>query len=238
MNKTEIIEYIKKKQFAETADLQKKFGISYKEAKSIIAELVSNEDLVFSGGVRYDFVGRNKFLREERRAELERRREELIRRIQAETEEDEEDDDLDVETEHKIEDYLKYLEHQSEEDDGSEDTEYDNIINLMLHSDEDGDKITRRGQPPIAVDAIPVHSFWDDEEEFAQAVIERIECLVKSDMKMGRQGAVKKAEAYLEAVRDTNDRKKIQVYERLVYELKNTSSYLYGRLKKQFCEAW
>ena len=51
---------------------------------------------------------------------------------------------------------------------------------------------------------------------------------------MGQKGAVMKAETYLEAVRDTHDRKMVQVYERLVYELKNTSSYLYRQIKKHF----
>ena len=51
---------------------------------------------------------------------------------------------------------------------------------------------------------------------------------------MGQKGAVKKAETYLEAVRDTHDGKMVEVYERLVYEIKNISSYLYKQLKKQY----
>ena len=57
MNKEEIIAYVKENRYAEPARLQKKFGISYVEATSIIDELVSRGTLVYAGGVRYDLVG-------------------------------------------------------------------------------------------------------------------------------------------------------------------------------------
>ena len=95
-------------------------------------------------------------------------------------------------------------------------------------------KIADKKKAPITADKMPLHPSWDNEDEFAKVVMERMERLIKSDKRMGQQGAVKKAETYLEAVRDTHDRKMLQVYERLVYEIKNTSSYLYGQLKKQF----
>ena len=87
-------------------------------------------------------------------------------------------------------------------------------------------KIADKKKAPITADKMPLHPSWDNEDEFAKVVMERMERLIKSDKRMGQQGAVKKAETYLEAVRDTHDRKMLQVYERLVYEIKNTSSYL------------
>ncbi len=171
---------------------------------------------------------------------------------------DEDDEDFDIDT--KFAEYEKFLEqHFSEgdsDDEAEEDEVYDNIINRIFHSDaEENDatdsdsverkeamqnlvavlnKIADKKKAPITADEMPLHPSWDNEDEFAQVVMERMERLIMSDKRMGQVGAVKKAETYLEAVRDTHDRKMVQVYERLVYEIKNTSSYLYGQLKKQF----
>lgn len=170
---------------------------------------------------------------------------------------DDDDEDLDIDT--KFAEYEKFLEQHFDDDndDGDEeDEEYDNIINRIFHSDADDadtpdsnsverkaamqnlasvlSKITDKKKAPISADEMPSHHSWDNEDEFADVVMERMERLIKSDKRMGQQGAVKKAETYLEAVRDTHDRKMVQVYERLVYEIKNTSSYLYGQLKKQY----
>lgn len=173
-------------------------------------------------------------------------------------EDDEDDEDSDIDA--KFAEYEKFLEQHFSEDDGSDEDEedevYDNIINRIFHLDaEESDapdsgsverkeaiqnlvsvlsKIADKKKAPITADEMPSHPSWDDEDEFADVVMERMERLIKSDKRLGQQGAVKKAETYLEAVRDTHDRKMVQVYERLVYEIKNTSSYLYGQLKKQF----
>lgn len=173
-------------------------------------------------------------------------------------EDDDDDEDLDIDA--KFAEYEKFLEehfpNDDNDDEDEEDEVYDNIINRIFHSDADESetndsdsverkvamqnlasvlsKIADRKKAPITADEMPSHPSWDNEDEFADVVMERMERLIKSDKRMGQQGAVKKAETYLEAVRDTHDRKMLQVYERLVYEIKNTSSYLYGQLKKQF----
>lgn len=77
----------------------------------------------------------------------------------------------------------------------------------------------------------PSHSLWNDETEFDSAVMERLERLVRSDLKMARRGAIKKAETYLYAAHDTQDDKMSQVYERVVYELKITSDKLYNQIR-------
>ena len=81
---------------------------------------------------------------------------------------------------------------------------------------------------------MPAHPSWINEKDFTQAVMKRLELLVKSDNRMGQKGAVKKAETWLEAVRYTRDAAMVEVYERLVFEIKNTSCYMYGQLKKQY----
>lgn len=170
------------------------------------------------------------------------------------------DDDEDSNMDAKFAEYEKFLEqHFADDDSDDEDEEdevYDNIINRIFHSDaaenEDSssdlterkdamqnlvsvlNKVADKKRAPITADRMPLHPSWDNEDEFAEVVMERMERLIKSDKRMGQIGAVKKAETYLEAVRDTHDRKMVQVYERVVYEIKNTSNYLYGQLKKQY----
>lgn len=390
MDKNAIINDIKANNGAEIAVLQQKFNLSYKEVKAVIDELVAKGILVFESGVKYSYAKKSDPTLEDSRAEFERRRaevirkvhkdlseddekdddaegkaaterqaylearrQELIRRMQAAMDEDDEDsddeadddddeeideeelrfkalklciernvvsvsmfqrsfpigylrsckliewmegkgyvsiavgsqprrvlitkeqfdklysephlideddDDDDLNIEAKFAEYEKFLEqHFSDDDNDGEDEEdevYDNIINRIFHSDADEDevpgndsvkhkqamqnlvsvlsKIADKKKAPINADEMPLHPSWDNEDEFADVVMERMEHLIKSDKRMGQQGAVKKAETYLEAVRDTHDRKMVQVYERLVYEIKNTSNYLYGQLKKQF----
>lgn len=97
-------------------------------------------------------------------------------------------------------------------------------------------RIAERKKEPVSADVVPGHNLWVNDDEFAKAVIERMKALIRSDKKMGKQGAVRKAETYLEAVRDTHDGRMVQVYERIVYEIKTTSNYLYAQLKKQLFE--
>ena len=87
---------------------------------------------------------------------------------------------------------------------------------------------------PVSPRVPPEHTLWENEDEFADEVMKRFERIVKSDKNMSRSDAIKKAETYLEGVRDTHDGKMMQVYERLVYEMKNFGEYAYNRLKKQF----
>lgn len=102
-----------------------------------------------------------------------------------------------------------------------------NLVNILS-------QIIAKKSAPISADVMPAHTSWDNENEFNNCVMDRLERLIKSDEQMGQKGAVKKAETYLEAVRDTHDGKMVEVYERLVYEIKNISSYLYKQLKKQY----
>lgn len=93
-------------------------------------------------------------------------------------------------------------------------------------------RVAEKKSLPITAAEEPSHSLWGT-EELQEAVTDRLKKLILSDRRMGRRGAIKKAETYLEAVRDTHDRKMVQVYERMVYELKSTSDYTYVQLRKQ-----
>ncbi len=331
MDKEQIIGYIKQNKNAEIADLQKRFNITYKEAKTLVDELISMGDLVYAGGVRFNYTGNTGdggelSGDEERRAYLEARRREAIAKMNIQTflldddddEEDDGDDGYGFTTDDGMPDYelrrtaleliiksgtvsasffqrtlpigyiracrlIDWMEEQgyitkstgatprkvlitaeeferlyprSSSEDDDEDCDFAEIDRLMQEiSDmigENGDgrddlfksgvqnltdvlvAIKSKKNAPVSADTVPSHSLWPDEKEFGEAVMARMRRLIESDRKMGRRGAVKKAETYLEAVRDTHDGKMVQVYERIVYEFKNTSEYLYRQLKKQF----
>ena len=96
-------------------------------------------------------------------------------------------------------------------------------------------RVAQKKSEIITCSGVPDWSLWNY-KDFEDAVTERLERIIKSDRRMGRKGAIKKSETYLEAVRDTHDRKMVQVYERIVYEFKTASDYIYRQLKKQIFE--
>ena len=56
MNKPEVINFIKIERRAQIPVLQKRFSISYAEAKSVVDELVKRGELVYIGGITYNFT--------------------------------------------------------------------------------------------------------------------------------------------------------------------------------------
>ncbi|MDE6060894.1 MAG: hypothetical protein K2G31_05435, partial [Clostridia bacterium] len=123
------------------------------------------------------------------------------------------------------------------EDDEDDESYYEldkDELDEIIHKFNNVEEIADMHKMVRAPFVMPAKSSWVDESEFESAVKERKIRLIKSDMKLGLQGAIRKAETYLEAVRDTSDAKMIQVYERLVLDLKNTSAYQYAKLKKQY----
>ena len=320
MNKEEIIRYIRQNGGAETAVLQKNYGISYGNAKAIINEMLSSGELVYAEGVRYDYVGRSRtpftgvnpfphiieqtysvdgeaegptmalqdedtelmfralwlfiemgsasvsllqrrlpigFVKANRYLEWMEdcgfispsegpwKRKVLITKERfkelfpqygyfedddiylydlKDDGENEEVDASDWYEEHHAKLFEEY--EKAEEDFKAERQKLAAVI----------DKIAAKKSEPISKQTRPEPTLWLDEKEFTEVVSARFERLIKSDKNMGQRGAVKRAEAYLEAVRDTHDGKMVQVYERLVYEVKNTSAYFYSQLKKYYFE--
>ena len=69
--------------------------------------------------------------------------------------------------------------------------------------------------------------------QFRKIVRAKLIALVCTDLKMTRAKAITKAEGYLCAARDMGNDKAVAVYEKVLFELKNMSSYLFNRLKSQ-----
>ncbi len=175
------------------------------------------------------------FAFEERGKYLEQRRREII----IETEDDEDDD---KELDRKFAEYERFLSEQlscfDDEDKDEQVCVASKLLDKMSKKNAAKDlanvlfKIAEKKQDEITTDCVPSHSMWSDEEQFNNAVMARLEKLMRSNLKMAKHGAIKKAETYLEAVRDTRDRAMMQVYERLIYELKMTSDKLYNEIRK------
>lgn len=352
MIKTEIINFIRENEGTAVAELQKEFGIKYKEAKGVIDELIKSNELVYTEGVWYGYIEKaeseiaprratfkrrqaeededaNASLPSSLRSYFEARERELEQRLKKRSDENineeiDEENDTELEEDEIEENMLRkralklciergaasvsmlqrvfrinyvracnlvdwmevegYIAKQSgtcvrkvlitkeeyenlclpewlEDTDGLEeyDGEYEdtaddrenffdgNVTCNLEPIDMEEQKPTAKTmqtifnrifdkeKTTISAGSIPHHSLWTDDEKFFQVLAERMSRLIQSDKKMGRQGAAKKAEAYLEAIRDTHDEKMIQVYERLVYEIKNMSTYLYGQLKAHLC---
>ena len=141
------------------------------------------------------------------------------------------DEEFNDEEDRKFAEYEKYLrKHFPDCDDDEEEVnkEYDKLIEQIfsiLTQDSDAplielakrneaaqnlvnvlSQIIAKKSAPISASIMPMHPSWDNEDEFNKCVMDRLEQLIKSDKRMGLKGAVKKAENYLEAVRDTHDR--------------------------------
>ena len=84
--------------------------------------------------------------------------------------------------------------------------------------------------------AIPGHPSWDSEFEFIRTVRQQKVQIIKSDITMGVKGAIKRTESLCNEAKSSGDKKLAEVYERIVYELNNTSAYQYKKLKKMYCE--
>lgn len=54
MDKKEVIEYIETVGYAEIPSIQRKFKLSYRQVRDIVAELTADKRLVYKGGIRYD----------------------------------------------------------------------------------------------------------------------------------------------------------------------------------------
>ncbi len=160
-----------------------------------------------------------------------------------------EDEEDEAELDKKFEEYERYLQsHLSEngelEDNANEEDAMTVFEDSAVNSDE-----TQNGQmeeiiiffknhfqklcaiKPLKL--IPKRSSWDNENDFMRFCAERILALVKSDKKMGRQDALKKAKVLLEDARKTENKKIIEVYESIVFELQNMTNYYYNKLREK-----
>lgn len=86
---------------------------------------------------------------------------------------------------------------------------------------------------PITRSKRPDFSLWEDNCEFSNAVQRRYAEIIRANPDGG--DAIRDAESRLDGVRDTHDRAMVQVYERVVYDLKGLTPDQYAIMRKYFC---
>lgn len=350
MNNEEIKSFIRQNKGAEIAVLQQKFDITFKEAKTFIEELVSKGELVFVGGLKYNYIEKRPKIQRHRsnvgsdpqggdkydtereidsklfairhRALFEERRLERMRKMQEDTKDDDDEDeedyedndisDLDSESNDEIElkkkalelciknnnasvsflqrtmpigyikacKFIDWMEEQKyisapcgvqprkiliteeefnkkfrphlflfDDDDEVDDDDEDDkdTFESLERFQEEQLKMSEnerkeflefqekiQSNPKIEENIFPTHYLWDSEFEFIRTVRRKKVEIVKSDKNMGVKGAIKRAQALLEETKNNGDAKFAEVYERLIYEFKNTTPYEYTKLKRQY----
>lgn len=137
---------------------------------------------------------------------------------------EEEDEELDE----KFVEYEKYLRQQLT-DEGRQDeieaTQMEKLSEFMKD-------LLREESIILPWEEIPEHPSWCDENDFMRVCAEKLMGIVNTNKKSGRQGALKKARALLEKMRQSKDRAMIEVYECIVFELKNISNYYYIKIRE------
>ena len=229
----------------EIAALQERFSASYREIKTVVDELLNEGKLQLYGGLTYVCVQPDKnkkyggHIKNYRglhsRRDFDDDDELDDTHLFAYDEDDDElDDDFDVDDAmDDIEECLKKLE-QFEKTGQSEDSdktnreiysqEAENLVGILKFFIEEKSK-------PIQADEEPSRSLWRD-GEFYNELYGRINKMIESDKKLGHRGAINRAELMLEGVRDTHDRKQLQLYEYMVFLLKSISTYDFNQVRK------
>lgn len=253
-------EYAKRNGGVRLADLQAEFNLNYREAKQVLDTLVSSGYISYDGGLDYKYIQpappanaphtnirryrgprtRPLFDDIEDTTDHDQKIRDLFDRLRADLEEDdddEDDDDID----------WSFLNDDDDDEDTDENDSDDPIFDVLAEAEKLRLELNRESyenlhavilkiieikSQPVSAFNEPDRSLWQDDDEFNAEVFSRIEKLVQSDRKMGLKGAIKKAETYVEAVRDTHDRKMVQLYENIVYRLKSTTNYQFNLVKK------
>lgn len=96
-------------------------------------------------------------------------------------------------------------------------------------------RVREQKKKSVTADEMPKHPSWKNELRFNNTVLECMKDVAKSIKSEGLVTATHIAEARLDGVRDTHDRARMEVYERVVYEFKNfTQNDYYEFLKTVF----
>ena len=204
MINAEIINFIIENRGTTIAEIQNKFNITYREAKAIVDELIEKGDLVYSEGLKYNYTGKET-------APLQQvadSKNELRSQLEARRRE-----------------LIERMQAAQEDDDDDEDD------SQPFKQDADFEEFLKDNFPD-ANDQTELPPLFGEGGELSDAVADRIERIIKSDVKMGLKSAIRIAEAILDAVQDINDYEIMLIYERIVSEFKNMSASDYVRLKK------
>ncbi|MDE7167531.1 MAG: hypothetical protein K2O28_01630 [Clostridia bacterium] len=232
-------------------DLLYETGLPYTVLKGMLDNFVAENELAEIDIKTYKFIGdTNRELDEpepipesldDRIAILERRRQELLAKMDDDEQEacgklfvtDAQADgelmhcDDDEELDRKFAEYERYLNEELPEftgDDENEEREQE-LVKFMVALFKDGHK--------KAVGKVPAHTEWDDEDDLLRFCAEQIITLISRDKSIGKQSVIKKAVDMLASLRGMENVMVTELYERIIYELKNMSNYYFNKIREQ-----
>lgn len=229
--------------FASVSMLQRRFPIGYNKACRLVSWMENMGYISVSRGSqpRKVLINKEEFKK-------------LAKQANYELDDDDEEELLSEEDIKGLEELLsdediKLLEDEEDEEDEEDDFLSDIKFNLF-----DDDDLEENSEPidvsnlisvlkavidkksaPITTDKEPDCSLWTDKMQFKKEVLKRFNSIIKFNPNQGLGGAIKTAEARLDGVRDSHDRKAVQLYERVVYEFKSTTPYRYNILRRRLC---
>lgn len=227
-------------------DIMYETSLPYPELKEILDELLLQKELEAIDIKTYRFIGdidreldedepQTPFFESEesgdkreralssRRAYLEKRRQEIIAKMQAETE----NENSENSTDRELYDVLGLSDTEEDRAEESTQCEY-----LTPPSDADPVKVMKTieyvkeflvGKSENAV--------WYTDEQFLDSVAECLVFLISSDTKASKNAAIKKAHfGWQDAYKEDNTNM-IAIYKRIVSELQGMSSYYYAKIR-------
>lgn len=217
-------------------DLMYETSLPYPELKVVLDKLIEDKELEAVDIKTYKFIGdiNRKFevapkqdKLAEKRAELERKRREIIARMQRELEE-------------KLDDNSMLVEDSPDSELGEDGSDMqDSVEKVWSFTSEKWEEVIDfltvlfyDGYKNDASANVPAHTLWGDEDEFLRHCAElTIELFLRNE-NCGRNIIIKKAQTKLNYLRKTNNAKSAEAYERVVYELQIMSSYYFNKIKK------
>ena len=238
-------------------DLMYETDLPYLVLKDMLDKLVAENELAEIDIKTYKFIGdiNRKFDEfepepipeslDDRIAILERRRQELLAKMERESG-DEPDDynelfvadahadgelmhcDDDEEIDRKFAEYEKYLSEEEylelDEEEEAEKREKE-LVGFIVALFKDGHK--------KSAGEVPAHTEWDDEDDLLRFCAEQIITLISRDKSVGKQTVIKKALDMLDSLRGMENIMVTELYERIIYELKNMSNYYFNKIREQ-----
>ena len=238
-------------------DLMYETNFPYTVLKGMLDNLVAQGELAEIDIKTYKFIGDTSRELDEpcepipeslddRIAVLERRRQELLANMRHDDEREDEayrelfvadaqaDGELmhcddDEEIDRRFAEYERYLREEEpfeEEEKDEEAKREEELVKFMIALFKDGHRSSDAGK-------VPAHTEWDDEDDLLRFCAEQIITLISRDKSVGKQSVIKKALDMLASLRGMENTMVCELYERIIYELKNMSNYYFNKIREQ-----
>ena len=238
-------------------DIMYETGFPYLALKDALDNLVAENELAEIDIKTYKFIGdiNRKFDEPEpepvpeslddRIAILERRRQELLAKMERDGGDGQDDYNAlfvtdaradgelmhcdDDELDRKFAEYERYLREEmpvdTSDDEDEEEKREKELVGFIIALFKDGHK--------KSAGEVPAHTEWDDEDDLLRFCAEQIITLISRDKSVGKQTVIKRAQDMLGSLRGMENVMVTELYERIIFELKNMSNYYFNKIRER-----